>query len=144
MGSVENITFDIFTPNEAGSNLGHKASFVGLKEHYKKGNRKTNSKEYLKVDKSNKETPSHKKFFKFQSSIENMGSMSFGKNQESFDENNLGKASTSTRINTLNNTLKDVTNLSKSVLGENLKLNQYKQLSQIENYSVKFDTSENK
>lgn len=135
LGSAENITFDIFTPNEAGRNLPQKASFVGLKDNYNKGNKKCNPKEYLKLDKSNKETPSQKKYFKFQNGIDSMAGMSFGKNEQPFDENSMIKASSSTRINTLNNTLKDVTNLSKSVLGESLKLNQYKQLSQIENYS---------
>jgi hypothetical protein len=144
--SNEHITFDIFTPNEEfGRNMGQKASFVALKENYIKGNKNvhTKSKDQISKSKTNKVTPSHKKYFKFQNSMDNMAGMSFGKNEESFVEHKT-KGSPSTRVDTLNNTLRDVTNLSKSAHGESMKLNQYKQLSQSENFSSIFKTNENK
>jgi hypothetical protein len=144
--SNEHITFDIFTPNEElGRNMGQKASFVSLKENYSKGNKSahTKSKDQISTAKANKVTPSHKKYFKFQNSMDSMAGMSFGKNEDSFVENKT-KASPSTRVNTLNNTLRDVTNFSKSAHGESMKSNQYKQLSQSENFSSIFKTNENK
>lgn len=131
LGSEENITFDIFTPHEMqiGRNPLNNSAFVGVKENYdsSKENRRHSHGNY--GSQRNKITPTRKRFFKFQNQNDSMNIMSFGKKEDtSNSQTRKGstKRSSKSKHYSMNNTLRDTTNLPQKGLGESMRPKEYK------------------